>query len=102
MAERKWLNDDAKTVKIEHEEDVSESLRGPLYSTLIAVPLCNACKKWHPGTNVCEKYERIPPELRACHDYDCDFVDLDETSWIYPEVLTSLQKWKNGELDGVI
>lgn len=102
MSEQRWLNDDARILKIDRLEDVSPGFLCPEYPTLIAVPLCNACKKWHSGTNVCDKYPQIPPELRACHDYNCEFVDLDETSWIYPDVLTSIQKWKNGELDGML
>ena len=100
MRDRKCLEEIPEPLVIEHEEDISDSFKSPLQSTLISVPLCNACKKWHDGRDPdqCRQYEHIPDDLRACRTYECEYVELSEEYWTYSAVLSCIEKWKKGEM----
>ena len=103
MRDRKWIENIPAPIVVEREEDISESFKSPLKSTLISIPLCNACKKWHDGRepDQCRQYEHIPDELRSCKTYECRYAELSEEYWTYPAVLECKEKWEKGKLKDI-
>ena len=94
---RQWLNTNPEIVEIENLSMVSESFKCPEYSIEISTPLCNACKKLHDGRKSCDAYKNLPDEYAWGDRYDCPYVDLDQASFIYPDVKQSLDEWNEAQ-----
>lgn len=69
------------------ERQFSASMLCDDYMVVDSVPMCNGCKRWHAGSDKCDKYPRgIPKSFRYEELHNCDRFELnpdDEINYKY-------------------